>query len=693
MLAVAAGLLLLLVLFALVLLSVGAWIRAAEARETLRLVQRRLAAIERQLGLDRPKTVAPAQAIETPVAGSAEGGPAPGETSLEERIALVWLARIGAGILVVGAAVFLFYGPTGGGAGAGRLAVAGAAGAAALAFAEVNRRRARPLFNQVVLGLGTAVLAFAAVASAALYHLAPPGAALAGAAAVLALGGALAVRHATEVPLVIPLLGALVAPALAWRGAPAPALFAWLFAVTAAPLAVAVWRAFPVAAWLAPLGGCAALAHWFFRSFDARPGGPDAPLAARAVPLLFAAAFAALWIAAPARARRLGRDAIGPGKLLVAGLLLAHLPFAALAWDQPPLLTAAAAALALVALWLLPPEEPWTLLPPLLLSFFLLLGADHSRSPALATFLPLAAWGLAYAWGLARHRLHGSLILSGIAGALFLVVAGELLAPFRWRAFGLVTVAWSFAYAWLAMKRRYSLLLAGTGLLAFFGLLGAALPLREQGDHVLLALGGCWVLVHLGGLAYRIRSQRETPDWPHIVTASGTGVAYGALVLFLAPSEPLVRGALAAGSGAAHVVLGGMLLSRSPRWGNALQAVAVGLFAAAAMHVLPGAYSTLAWAGLATLLVWAGFRRRSGLLRALGLGLFGVVIARVVAWDLWQRPLQVGVLFTVGAALLFASWLYARLGGRLVAVLQERRGSPPGPPPPAPGPDPGRAAG
>jgi hypothetical protein len=117
------------------------------------------------------------------------------------------------------------------------------------------------------------------------------------------------------------------------------------------------------------------------------------------------------------------------------------------------------------------------------------------------------------------------------------------------------------------------------------------------------------------------------------------------------------------------VVLGGMLLSRSPRAGNALQAVAVGLFAASAMHALPGAYSTLAWAVLATLLVWAGFRRRSRLLRRLGLGLFAVVIGRVAVWDWWQRPLRVGVLLAVGALLLAASYLYARLGARLADAL------------------------
>lgn len=660
---VAAVLMGFLLLLGMVVLAIAAYVRAEEARATLRRVDRRLAVIEKQLGIERPRAAARSPEAAAPA-------PAGEPASVEERIALAWLARVGVAILGLGGIVFLAYGPAGG-AGVWRLALAALLGAAALAFAEAHRKRARPLFNQALLGLGVAVLQFAAGASHLLYRVAAPGAALALAAAVFALGGALAARHRTEVPLVIPLLGALLAPSLLWRGAPEAGLFVYLLALGAAALALAVWRAFPVAFWLAPVGGTAALAAWVLRSFDAGPAGRHELLAGRVLPALFVAVLAATWIGAGALARRLGRERLQATPFLVLSIVLASGLFAAVLRDQPPLLAAAMALLALAATRLFR-GVPGALLPPLAVSFLVLLGSVHPKAPALATFAPLAVWGIAYASALLRPAGVAGVVYSAAAGTAFLVVAGELLAPFRFRAFGLVTVAWSLAYALAAMRRRSTPLLAATGAVAFLGLAGAAWPLSDRGDGVLLAICGGWVAVHLGGLAWRIRSQQETPDWAHVVTASGTGVAYGLLVLFLAPEDPLVRGLLAALTGAAHVGLGAMLLPRSPRAGNALQAVAVGLFAAAAMHVLPGAASTLAWAALATLLVWAGFRRRSHLLRRLGLGLFAVVIARVAVWDLWQRPLQAGVLFAVGALLVAASYLYARLGARLADALREK---------------------
>jgi hypothetical protein len=665
-LAFAAALGALLLLVAIAVLAIVAWLRAEESREAVRLLTRRLAAVEKQLGIERP--AAARAAAPAPRAAPAE------KASAEERFALAWLARVGVAILALGGIAFLAYGP-GGSASAWRLAVVGLSGAAALAFAEVNRRRARPLFNQAVLGLGAAALQFAAVASHLLHGVAGAPLAFAGAAAVFALGCALAVRHRTEVPLVIPLLGALAAPWLLWRGAPAPGLFPSLLVLGCAALAVSLWQSFRVAFWLAPLGAAASMGAWILRAFDPRPGGPHHLLSDRAAPLLLAAALAAAWLAAGALARRPGRERLAPRAYLVLALLLPQALLAGLAHDQPPLLAAAFAALALAGAWLLR-DAPLLGLAPLGLSFALLLGAVHPKAAALATFVPLAVWGIAWAASLLRAPGWAGLAFSAAAGTAFLVVAGELLAPFRWRAFGLATVAWSLAWALVAMARRASPLLAATGAVAFLGLAGASLPLSDRGDHVLLAICAGWVAVHLGGLAYRIRWQQEAPDWPHVATASGTGVSYGLLVLFLAPREPLVRGFLAALTGAAHVALGGMLLARAPRAGNALQAVAVALFAAAAMHVLPGAFSTLAWAALAMLLVWAGFRRRSRLLRMLGLGLFGVVIARVAVWDLWQRPLQVGVLFSVGALLVAASYLYARLGARLAEALRESRGAP-----------------
>jgi len=659
MLPVVLALLGLLFLFAVVLLAVAAYLRAEEARETLRLVQRRLGVIEKQLGIARPAAAA--------APAAAEQAAPKEEASLEERLALVWLTRIGAAVLLLGGTFFLVYGPSGQ-AGAWRLGAAALVGAAALAIAEVSRRRARPLFNQVLLGLGAAVLQFASVAGCRLYDVVGPAAALAGAAGVFALGCALSVRHATQVPLAISFAGAMAAPALLPPAMGVAGLFAWLLAHSAVALAVALrWR-FPAALWLVPIGGAAAFGAWLARGGGAGLGAR--PLADRVPALALAALAAAAWLGAQALARRPGRERLRPAGFLILAGTLAHGLFAALLGDQPPLLVAVFAALTIAGAWLARGESAWTLAPQLALSFLLLLGAVNARSPGVATFLPLAAWGAAYVLAFQRHPGRLASVLVGLAGAAFLVVAGGLLAPLRWRWFGLVTVLWAVACAWLAMVRREPWLLAGTTLVSFLGLVGAAVPIAEHGDRVLLLLCMAWVLVQFGGLAFRIRSQQETPELVHVLTASGSGVALGSLVLLLAPAEPLLRGALAAASGAGHVALGGMLLQRSPRTGNALQGVAVALLAVAAMHAMPGAASTLAWAVLATLLVAAGFRRRSPLLRWLGLGMFAATIVRVAVWDAWRlhSSWEVGVIVAVGVLALAGSYLYARWANRLAGL-------------------------
>ena len=82
---------------------------------------------------------------------------------------------------------------------------------------------------------------------------------------------------------------------------------------------------------------------------------------------------------------------------------------------------------------------------------------------------------------------------------------------------------------------------------------------------------------------------------------------------------------------------------------------------------------TLVMALYAAALVAIGFSRRDRAHRYLGLGLFGVTLGKLVLWDVWhlQRVYQMLVLVGVGALLLGASYLYARLGRRLVRLLRD----------------------
>ncbi|HEY6005031.1 MAG TPA: DUF2339 domain-containing protein, partial [Anaeromyxobacter sp.] len=91
------------------------------------------------------------------------------------------------------------------------------------------------------------------------------------------------------------------------------------------------------------------------------------------------------------------------------------------------------------------------------------------------------------------------------------------------------------------------------------------------------------------------------------------------------------------------------------------------------------AVTSLVLAVCAALLVGGGFLFRDAFHRWLGLGLFGIVLAKLLLADVWHlsRLQQVTVFLGVGALLLGAAFLYARLGKRIAAALLHDE--PPGP--------------
>lgn len=129
-----------------------------------------------------------ADAAPANAAGAALGAGVPtpeAQSSLEERIGLVWFNRIGAAVLLLGVAYFFKYavdnawiGPM------GRVAVGAFVGSAPIALAEWLRPRTRPVFIHALVGVGLAILLFSAYAAFGFYQLLP----LPMAFAVLALG-------------------------------------------------------------------------------------------------------------------------------------------------------------------------------------------------------------------------------------------------------------------------------------------------------------------------------------------------------------------------------------------------------------------------------------------------------------------------------------------------------------------------
>ena len=83
--------------------------------------------------------------------------------------------------------------------------------------------------------------------------------------------------------------------------------------------------------------------------------------------------------------------------------------------------------------------------------------------------------------------------------------------------------------------------------------------------------------------------------------------------------------------------------------------------------------TTLCWAVYAAALVAIGFGARERVHRYLGLSLFAATLGKLALYDIWNLPrvFQMMVLLAVGALLLGASFLYARFGRRLVALIRD----------------------
>lgn len=174
-----------------------------------------------------------------------------------------WFARIGAFAIFLGAAFAFKYAvdrnlisP------AGRIAIGVLLGAAFIGWGEWARRKTWPLFAQAVAGGGVAIMYLSVWAGYQLYDLMSPALALIFLAAVVVLGGALAVRHNSMALAIMAALGGFLNPVLVSTGRGSiAALNLYLLFLDAGILGVAFhkrWRALTVVAmaatWLLVLG-------------------------------------------------------------------------------------------------------------------------------------------------------------------------------------------------------------------------------------------------------------------------------------------------------------------------------------------------------------------------------------------------------------------------------------------------------
>jgi uncharacterized membrane protein len=571
--------------------------------------------------------------------------PAPaaaGRGSLEEHIALVWLTRAGATAFLLGVAFFYKYavdnewiGPL------GRVALGVLAGAGVLVLAEYLRPRTRPIFINVVVGIGLALLYVSGYASHGLYHLVPVPVAFAAVAGVTLLGGALAMHHRSELILLFALITGFLSPVLLSTGEDRPlALFGYLWVLTALGHAVALRMGFRRASWVAVGGVMALFLGWYARFFDSHPPEPrfDLPLAAQAgayyhlgarlVPLGAVLGFVGQWLGVYRAARRRSERAEGPVVwpvgMLLAAAALGQAGVGLLLPDRPLLLGAFLSGFAALFAWLLGREGRRELLGvPLAVSFVTLLFT--SQRLAEAELLPMLAllglWAGVYAVALLRElgrtdvRLpRSSLLLVGCAGVGFAVLSALLLVERHPLSLTLILTGLSLGYAALAVKVALPGMAALAMALSFLGLLLVDLSswpspwFRDTAavEHRFVGVAAAWAAVYLGAGAYDllVLKARATP----LRLLNLAAASLGFVVLALSQSaedERLLRSLVLASAGAVDLALGAAPLGRAGRRrASVLLGQALALFCAALAFLLSGASITVAWAAMAAVVAY-----------------------------------------------------------------------------------------
>jgi predicted membrane protein DUF2339 len=640
------------------IMGIALWARLQEAQVRLRAHQRRLAELEKHAGIARPDA--------GPRAAADAAGTEEGEADFEERIAVVWFSRIGAAVVLAGAA-WLFLSPAPSASSrVARVAAGALGGLAALGFAELERRRTRRQYFQAIVALGIALLLASAFALRIYGLVGPPAAWVAVAAAAL-LGAGMAVRHDAELPLVLTLAGILLAPVLLRiTGSDLPAM-AWTVALGGAGAALAARRGFAWPVATAMVGTSALFAAWAAGPYR---GTPLEQLAGAGAWVVLGATWAAVRPLAVGRAG--GRS--WSLAALVAALSIPQLGLGVLLVHAPATLAAVLAAIAVAGAVALHREGR-----PELLGVPLGAGAAALAAPAVqfatgraATTLALAAWCAVYFAALLRPRAGApvpsrtAVVLAGAAGTLFLVLDGGVLAPHLPWTFPVVLAVYSAVQLALAQRRREPLVLALAAGVTSCGLVGSAVHASSSGDPRLLTAAGAWALFWIGS-AFAQARRGATPAATSLSGAAAAAVAFALAAVLVVPRDATgALAALVAAAGAAPLALGLLLRDRMPRAAPALFSLAVVLLGAAAGTAASGAAATLVWAAGATALVAVGFGRGSALTRRLGLGLFAGALAKLFLWDLWRLPgtAQVAAFVGVGGLLLAASWLYARRGGR-----------------------------
>lgn len=592
--------------------------------------------------------------------------PEPEPASLETRVGLTWLNRLAVVTCIFAAAFFFKYasdnewiGPS------ARILLGVGAGLGSIFAAGRFHRRGERTYAQGLLGLGVALLFASFYAAYGFYQLIPLGAAFALMAGAALLGGALAVRYDSEAVAALSLTGGVVTP-LVLAGGEFRALFFFSYVLL---LGGGAWwtarrQGWRLVEWMA-LGGSAWLGYLSF----------DGVSNTRAETYL--AVFAAL---AYALHTRTSSDGIRYAAQIAFSLVLA---------GAAPKSTFTLVVLAAMVWEGLSPyrAQParWSGLVTLL-GAFVVLGtwhASHGQDSALVRLVPEFGFFALFLLGAVRMpklgRPEGALDVLLLAGPMFFGAIYLSLTPdFKaWHGAAALAVAALYTGAGYAARTdvRASALAFGMAL-AFLTL---AVPLQFSAFRITMA----WAVqgAALAWLAARGQSKWRaygslavlTLAAAHLLSDPGSGATRIATFAVLAVALWLAAYWLRAYQ--ALVALGPYVAGHA----IALYGIALELIDATAKAENPSSAASLAISILGAVygagLVAAGVATRTRVNRLLGLGLIGVVIAKLYLSDIWSLGLihRVVAFGALGALLLATSFLYSRFRAKIEALLEEER--------------------
>jgi len=659
--------------------------------------ERRIARIETALGIgETAPSVEQARQSEPappPVAAETPAEPTPPPTpqpavpmqppapvsdrprEFETQVGLTWISRIGAVTLIFCVAFIFKYaidnqwiGET------GRIILGILAGLACIGAGDYIWQRGQQTYAQAISGLGIAILYLSFYASFAFYHLLPQSVPFALMTLTTALSGALALRYEAPAIAALGLTGGYLTPVLLSTGEDRPVIFfSYIFLLDLGAFALVRARQWLKFEYLAFAATLVLYSAWIGTHFT-----PDK----QGVATLFALLFYALFLVS------------GHPVIVMASQVLVTAALAGILDTKPLPYLATTTAVAAAGLVTADVRKRATLAPVALAAYWTLYVVwYHSFSGTfpLATVLTLltVAFLLFFAWPpwrvlvrKAELRTPEFLVLALNALAYY-AAAYNLLVTDNRAYLGLFTVALAGLYLAMSMElwrhlpadsrdSRPVLLSLGVALT----LITLAAPIQFTGYRI--TIGWAIEAAALTWIGRRASSERlinaalcifglvlvrlwVIDSWIYI-RPDYRALWNGRFITFLVATAALWASAHWLGTGVralatyitGHVVLMWSLMLEVTGWAERT----------AAPQNLTNLESTsisILMAVYALVLVAAGVVTRTLIHRVLGLGLIGLVVAKLYLYDVWLlvRVYRIAAFAALGALLLITSYLYS----------------------------------